>query len=1059
MSTIFDGTNTKLLTMAHILRWRAQHLPLREAYTFLLDGETKKVQMTYADLDLQARHVAALLQDCATIGTRVLLLYPPGLEYVAAIFGCFYAGVVAVPAYPPRLNQNLTRIQTIFQDAQATAVLTTSTILSSLRRTFANDPFMQNLHWIETGQAQGPVPIAPAFKEFYTDPESLALLQYTSGTTASPKGVMLTHNNLMQNAMILQKGLSPVPEDYGLSWLPPYHDMGLMTGILQSLYTGYPTMLMAPATFLQQPLRWLRAISTFHVTFTGGPNFAYDLCVKKATEDAIETLDLSGWTMAFNGAEPVRPETLERFAQTFASCGFRPETFYPGYGLAEVTLFVSGGRREELPKIQAFDGTQLEAGQAVPASVDQQGSRRLVSCGVIREGQEMAIVDPQTLIPCVPGTIGEIWLRGPNVARGYWEKAQETRETFQACLQGESAARPFLRTGDLGFCLAGDLYVTGRLKDLIVIRGRNLYPQDIEQVAEKSHPLLRQGYCAAFAVEGETTEQLVIVQEVGRHYDELGLREAVQAMCQAVLTEFDVEVAAIELVRAGTISKTSSGKIQRRACRQSFLRGELKTVFRWNRDQERAQGEAGPQVGPANMPSYNGGQNPNESDRNAQRIQEIVDWLIRHIKEHTHIATRAIDIHAPFVQFGLNSLEVVDLSGELEEWLGRSLSPTILYDYPSIKALARHLAEGEKQGSVDGKQEAEALPLQQISRKETGAIAIIGLGCRFPGANNPEEFWQMLYDGVDGISDVDSVHWATGGTRWDVEKFYHPEQATPGKMNTRWGGFLQNIEQFDPAFFNIAPREAAYIDPQQRLLLEVAWETLENAGQAPDQLVGSQTGVFIGISSEDYLHMQFKNPGQIDTYTGTGGAHSIAANRLSYTFDLRGPSITTDTACSSSLVALHQACQSLRLGECDLALAGGVNVILTPEPTITFSQIRTMSADGRCKTFDASADGYQQRVSASVLQCRSEESESCDRWGEPLLLAHESASDGGRDRSRQHSVFERPTGHHHGRPGYRRKQSGPDAPPQSLFSAHAGFPGAVAEVVRPARSDRLLHSR
>jgi acyl-CoA synthetase (AMP-forming)/AMP-acid ligase II/acyl carrier protein len=714
MHTVFDETNPEQLTLVDILRWRAQHEPLREAYTFLLDGEAKQVQMTYADLDLQARRIATLLQGRVTVGERVLLLYPPGLEYVAAIFGCFYAGVVAVPAYPPRPNQHLQRIQTIVQDAKATAALTTATILTSLRRTSASETLMQDLQWIATdtsNQQQG-----ASHREVTVSPQALALLQYTSGSTGSPKGVMLTHENLMHNAALIQEGMSLSSEDRGMVWLPPYHDMGLMAGILQALYTGYSMFLMAPATFLQQPLRWLQAISSFHITGSGGPNFAYDLCVKKATQEAIKGLDLSSWTLAFTGAEPVRAETLARFAETFAPCGFCPQAFYPCYGLAESTLFVAGGQRERRPSIRTFERQALESGYVVEVTDDQASGRPLVSCGTVRQGQELVIVDPERHTRCAPGTIGEIWVKSPNVALGYWGKAEETAETFQAFIRGNvetvgtgvslacqtlsdtgnpcpcspiTPLGPFLRTGDLGFCVENELFVTSRLKDLIIIRGRNLYPQDIEQVVEKSHPLLRQSCCAVFAVEGEISEQLVVVQEVGRHADEVGMQEAIEAICQAVLSEFDVEVAAVELLRIGTIPKTTSGKIQRHACRRGFLAGELNAVYRWQHAEVQGQAEAQPSACPG--PTFDG-------QAFTPTIREIVDWLVLHIAKRARMDAHAVDLHAPFVQFGLNSLEAIGLSGELEQWLGRSLSPTLIYDYPSIDALARHLAGFRREG-------------------------------------------------------------------------------------------------------------------------------------------------------------------------------------------------------------------------------------------------------------------------------------------------------------------------------------------------------------------------
>jgi acyl-CoA synthetase (AMP-forming)/AMP-acid ligase II len=581
MQTVFDETNPEQLTLVDILRWRAQHQPQREAYTFLLDGETKKVQITYAELDLQARRIAALLQDHTAPGERALLLYPSGLEYVAAVFGCFYAGVVAVPAYPPRLDQSLTRVQTILQDTQAMTVLTTSAIFSSLHHTFASDPWdnVQDLRWIETDTIDT-VGAQDRDKPLPLRPEMLALLQYTSGSTGSPKGVMFTHDHLMQSAALTQAAATLTPQDRAVFWTPPYHNLGLVGSILQALYTGFPTTLMAPETFLQQPLRWLQVLSSWQATVSGAPNFAYDLCVKKATQDDIKTLNLSHWAIAFVSGEPVRAETLERFAATFAPCGFRPEALYPCYGMTEATLLVSASRRLIKSRVRTFEREALEAGRVVETTGQRVADRPLVNCGSVQPRQEIVIVDPQTLTPCPPDTIGEIWFRGPNIAGGYWGKTEETIEMFQAFL-ANGGDGPFFRTGDLGFCVENELYLTGRIKDLIIIRGRNLYPQDIELVVEKSHPLLRPGGCAAFTVEGPTSEQLVVVQEVVSHADDAVMQEAMQSIFRTVPSEFDVEVTAIALVDTGTIPRTVMGKMQRHTCRRLFLADKLNTVACW----------------------------------------------------------------------------------------------------------------------------------------------------------------------------------------------------------------------------------------------------------------------------------------------------------------------------------------------------------------------------------------------------------------------------------------------------------------------------------------------
>ncbi|HEX4204093.1 MAG TPA: beta-ketoacyl synthase N-terminal-like domain-containing protein, partial [Ktedonobacteraceae bacterium] len=498
-------------------------------------------------------------------------------------------------------------------------------------------------------------------------------------------------------------------------------------------------------------------------------------------------------------------------------------------------------------------------------------------------------------------------------------------------------------TGDLGFAHDGQLFITGRLKDLIIIRGTNHYPQDIELTVDACHPALRAGSGAAFSVEAAGEERLVIVQEVERQYLRSNLDEVVQAIRKTVAENHELQTYAVVLLKTGTMLKTSSGKVQRRGARQAFLADELEEVFAWRMD----LASAAPTATPVTLTAHTS----ESSEQVAQRptkaspeVKVIRAWLLSHVAEALKMPVGEIDTQTPLANYGMDSAHAVGIAGELEEWLERELPPTLLYDYPTIQLLATSLA-GEDAADEQPAQTERARPLQD------DAIAIVGLGCRFPGANNPDEFWQLLAEGRDGLSEVPA-------TRWDIQKLYSSEQAIPGKMNTRRGGFLDQVDQFDPYFFGISPREAERMDPQQRLLLEVAWEALEHAGQAPQALAGSQTGVFVGISSDDYSRLQGNDLAALDAYSGTGNAHSIAANRLSYLLDLRGPSMALDTACSSSLVAVHQACLSLRSGECDLAIAGGVNIILTPDLSVTFSQARMMSAQGQCRTFDESADGY-----------------------------------------------------------------------------------------------------
>ena len=474
---------------------------------------------------------------------------------------------------PPRRNQSLSRLQSIIADAGATIALTTKTVLSNVERQFRQSPTLQALNWLTTDNIASD--LAQAWLQPAISSDTLAFLQYTSGSTGTPKGVMVSHGNLLYNEQMLQTAFEHTEKTIYVSWLPLFHDMGLIGNMLQSLYLGRPCILMSPVAFLQRPVRWLQAISRYKATTSGGPNFAYELCVSKITNEQRETLDLSSWDVAFNGAEPVRAETLERFTTAFEPCGFRREGFYPCYGMAETTLIISGGIKAARPVLKTVQGEALEQHRVVSASQENDGVRKLGGCGQTLLEQQIVIAHPDTLIRCQPHEVGEIWVSGKNVAQGYWNRPEETQATFRAYEAG-TGEDPFLRTGDLGFLQEGELFVTGRLKDLIIIRGRNHYPQDIELTVEQSHPVLQQGCTAAFSVEINGQERLVVACEVERtSRRNLDVDAIGKSISQAVIEQHELEVYAILLLKTGRIPKTSSGKIQRRACRAGFLAGNL----------------------------------------------------------------------------------------------------------------------------------------------------------------------------------------------------------------------------------------------------------------------------------------------------------------------------------------------------------------------------------------------------------------------------------------------------------------------------------------------------
>ncbi|NET35008.1 MAG: AMP-binding protein [Cyanothece sp. SIO1E1] len=568
-------------TLVDLLRWRALHQPHQLAYIFLKDGEMDEVPLTYGELDQKARAIGALLHHLQMGGKRVVLLYPAGLEYIAAFFGCLYAGAIAVPAYPPRPNRSIARLQAVLKDAQAKIALTTTTIQSNLEKRFADYPELQALHWVTTNDLNQDE-LALGWQAPLVNPHTLALLQYTSGSTAAPKGVMLTHDNLLYNSALINQGFEDTAQSQGVSWLPPYHDMGLIGGVLQPLYVGAPTTLMAPVAFLQKPFRWLQAISRYRATTSGGPNFAYELCLRKTTPEQRATLDLSPWRLAFSGAEPIHHETLKEFVTAFGPQGFQWESFYPCYGLAEATLFVTGGQKAAQPFIYTINSAALEQNRAVAIAEGTEASRPLVGCGQPWHHQAVLIVDPITHLECPVDGIGEIWVANSRgIAQGYWQRAEATQETFHAYL-ADTDKGPFMRTGDLGFMQAGQLFVTGRLKDLIVIRGRNHYPKDIELTVEQSHPALRPSCGAAFSIEIDGQEQLVVVQEVERsHLRNLDVDGVTTAIRRAISEQHELQLYALVLLKTGSIPKTSSGKIQRHACYAGFLDQSLVSVHLW----------------------------------------------------------------------------------------------------------------------------------------------------------------------------------------------------------------------------------------------------------------------------------------------------------------------------------------------------------------------------------------------------------------------------------------------------------------------------------------------
>lgn len=811
-------------TLADIFGDAVDTRATQTAFIFL-DGDGAEVaRLSYGETRRRSRAFAAGLQAELGPGERVVLALPTTPELVLAFYGSLLAGVIPVLCAAPRHRRDQRgeqRLRMVLAQAGAKRLFVASEGAAALEQ-LSLPAGCKVVAGIEELSADEKLWQRPAVSA-----SSPAYLQLTSGSTARPHLVLLSHENVLSNLEMVRR-LFDDDEMRGVSWLPPYHDMGLVGHLLEPAYNEGLSVLAPPGLFAHDPLNWLKAVSRYRATSSGAPPFAYAQCVRRAA-DAPADLDLSCWKNAYVGSEQVWLDVLEEFARAFAPYGFERGALLPCYGLAEATLYVAGRHLSEDTRRKA---RSPETGLALT--------------GYALTDPELAvrIVEPDSGRELPAGEVGEVCLSGPSVTRGYYGDEEATSAAFRPSSDG---VRAMLRTGDLGFLDGDALYIAGRLKDLVIIRGVNYHPEELEASAGASHELLRHLPAACFSVEGRETERLVVLQEVGPSRRE-EWPAVIAAVRDAIADQHGIQPSAVMLVRRGTLPRTTSGKVSRAQCREAFVAGTLRREAVWG-------------------------------DAPARRFEPAVE------------------------------------------------------------------APGPRRNGT------EAPAAEGVSEP----IAVVGMACKFPGgADDPEALWALLAEGVDAISE-------TPPDRWDPDLFYDPRPAVPGKMNTRWGGFLQGVGDFDAEFFGIAAHEAAEIDPQQRLLLEVAWRAFESAGLTARRLSGSDTGVFVGISTNDYLHLQIKlKPGMeyYNAYSGLGNANSISANRISYLYDLRGPSMAVDTACSSSMTALHLAVQSLRRGECSAAIAGGVNLILSPGSTVTLSQFGMMAPDGRCKVFDSRADGY-----------------------------------------------------------------------------------------------------
>ena len=662
-------------TYIDVIKNRVKANPGHVVFRFLSDGINENESLTYQQLETRSKALGAAVQKLAVKGERVLLLFPPGLSYVASLFACFYSGMIAVPAYPPRRNRSLHRVHTIVEDSGATVSLISRQVFNDIERNFAEDELLNKIHWIVYEDVSDKK--ALDWKPVEIQPNDTCLLQYTSGSTGHPKGVMITQLNLLYNSEYIRQTFDFDKNSVGVNWLPIFHDMGLIGGVLQSAYLGVLNVGMPPMAFLKNPLNWLRAIEKYKGTTGGGPNFSFDYCIQKTSEEERSELDLSTIKTFYCGAEPVRKPTMEVFPKAFAKSGVRPRQMYPVYGMAETTLIVSGGYQNEKPKYLKLDAAELSVNKVVIADETPKafGAKtvELVGCGHSWMETKIEIVDPATFERTAANSVGEIWVSGPTVAKGYWNKTEENRRTFGARINSTGEG-PFLRTGDLGFMHENELYITGRLKDLIIVRGVNYYPSDIELTMQNADQSLKQNSGAAIPVTVKGEEKLVVVQELER----TALRDAdydqiMNNIRMAIAEEHELEVFGIALIRTGSIPLTSSGKIQRRLTKYAYLNNELNIVAAWEQDASEAISQ--------------------DTETEVPTIEGIKLWLTNWIVRNQHFRPEEIDLDKNMMAYGIDSLAAVTLEQEISQHFGFQWHVSSFMLNPTINKLAEEGVE------------------------------------------------------------------------------------------------------------------------------------------------------------------------------------------------------------------------------------------------------------------------------------------------------------------------------------------------------------------------------
>lgn len=902
-------------TILTSLNETSQQQPDSKALIYLEDGKTETAELSYQELLQQAQSIAVQLQAKGFQKKQLLLLYPTGPEFIIALLACWYANAIAVPLSCPRLEElhlHANSIKNILEDAEVSAVMTLSGYEEALSHDLKEPLDIIASDRLDKDQDKRYTPIDLKAKD-------IAYLQYTSGSTSAPKAAIITHGNLTHSLKETIKAWSYSKESITLHWAPHTHVYGLVCGLLVPLYNGTPAILMPPSAFIKEPLVWLSAISSYRATHSGCPNFAYDLCVAQIKDEALKELDLKSWKVAVNGGDMVQKGTLRAFSDKFSAAGFQANSFCSAYGMSEVSGLIASTLVGQVP-------------DELGSPIDR------VSSGYFIEGLEALVVDPESQKEVSEGETGEIWLAGPSVAKGYWRRPEENKTLFEAKIKGRQ--KPYFRTGDLGVLQEQSLYLTGRLKEVMVVYGKKYYPLDFETTIAKALTAFQvKEPQVVFSDEIEGQEKIMAIQEMNDLNDRSLLENISNTLRHAIRKAHGVDLYQVYFCSKGCLPKTASGKLQRKKAQQAFNQNELQVVCIDNKIHHQQE----------------------QDSSETLTFKALIAGVL-------NIKAEALELKAPVSRYSFDSINILQLASALEEAYHCSASPADLYEFQTLEALFHHMLQHQKQPSLDRRHlerserspddqeilrlaQDDGAPLSQRAsdtqntpqnnavKPHSKDIAIIGMSGLFPDAPDLKAYWSNLYQGKDSVREIPADRWS-----WQ-------DKTLP------WGAFIDDIDAFDAAFFNISPHEAELMDPQQRLFLQTVWNCIEDAGYSAGAIAEEKTGLYVGVFNHDYAEL-LQDSEVMDPYLTTAAMNSMIANRISYVLNLRGPSETIDTACSSSLVAIHHAVRAIWNGDCEMALAGGVNALLSPRAYMAANQAGMLSPDGHCKTFDKDANGY-----------------------------------------------------------------------------------------------------